>query len=150
MALTASSLCIGRCCSRGHLSASATLAASNRPNASPLFILGSWRRPAVNLYLGVLVQGALGAALGVEPEVAGFGAFGINESAFVSLKIFAVGAHSPARAVVLVVVKQGANVLHEIRVVSDLDDNVMINFGGVVRVPEHDGKKRLRAAQIHL
>src|SRR5438094_245695 len=114
MALTASSLCMGRRSRWGNRSRSAALIASNRPRVIPLFMIKRQRRaklqastskpqrnpklpillsgPSVHLYLSVFIHGAFGTAFGIKSDVAGFGSFGINQFAFVGFEVFAVGA----------------------------------------------------------
>src|ERR1035438_502175 len=116
ISLTASSLCSGRRPREGQRRARAAAAASNTrnrlksgrrrrldfpildaPSSPHRALLG---RAAEDFQLRVFVQGALGAALGVEADVAGFYALGIDELAFVGLEVFAVRAHAQARAVI--------------------------------------------------
>src|ERR1019366_9479011 len=100
--------------------------------------------------LGVFVEGAFGAAFGVETNVTGFDAFGIDQLAFVGLEVFAIGADAQAGGVVRVIVEDRAHVLDEVRVIGDLDNNVVVHLSHVVGVPDHDGKDLLRAAEVHL
>jgi len=60
----------------------------------------SLRLAAVNLDFGVFVEGAFGAAFGVETNEAGLDAFGVDELAFASFDVFAIGAETQAGRVV--------------------------------------------------
>src|SRR5439155_22726843 len=100
------------------------------PPSSILILRNLLRRPPIDLYLRIFVESALGAAFAKEPEVTGFGALGIDQPAFEGLEVFAVGPHAQTRAVVLVIVENGPHVLEEIRIIRQLDNNVVIHFGG--------------------
>src|ERR1035441_8642511 len=167
MPLTASSLCIGRRSRSSDQSASARPASRMRGIADsgrklaeaegfdPLVSIPAPRsgllgRAAVNLQLGVFVQGALGAAFGVETNITSFGAFGVDQLAFVGFKVFTVGADAQAGSVVGVVVEDGADVINKVGIIGHLHNNVMIDLGHVVGVPDHDGEDLLGAAKIHL
>src|ERR1035437_6255976 len=110
----------------------------------------SLRLPAVNLDLGVFVESAFGAAFGVETNVAGLDPFGVDQLAFAGLDVFATLADTQAGGVVRVVVEDRADVPDEVRVIGDLHDDVVIDLGQVVGVPDHQGDELLRAAEIHL
>src|ERR1017187_1656489 len=107
-------------------------------------------RAAVNLQLGVFVQGAFGAAFGVETNVTGFHAFGVDQLAFVGFKVFTVAADAQARGVVRVVVEDGADVINKVGIIGHLHNDVMIDLSHVVGVPDHDGEDLLGAAKVHL
>src|SRR5204862_8092110 len=89
------------------------------------------RRPPINLYLSVFVERALSAAFAKEPEVTSFGALGIDQPAFEGLEVFAVSADAQTGTIVLVIVENGSDIFEEIRIIRQLDDNVVINFGRV-------------------
>src|ERR1041384_2353988 len=144
MALTASSLCMGRRSSCGQRSDSPT------PKASRSSSVNLFRRAAVNLHLGLFVQGAFWSAFGVEPDKAGLYALSIDEPAFVSLEIFAVGTNTQAGNVELVIIIKVAHVLVNTLVIDDLDHNGMINFGGIMGMPDDQGEDFLGTAEIEL
>src|SRR6185437_16221706 len=66
-------------------------------SASPRLNKISLRRAAVNFHFGVFVQGAVGAALGIEADVTGARAVGLDDLAPVTFKILAVLADAHAR-----------------------------------------------------
>src|ERR1035441_809796 len=157
MPLTASSLCIGRWSRSSDQTTSATPANTMRGIADtgwrlaegegfdPLVSIPAPRsglvgRAAVNLQLGVFVKGAFGAAFGVETNVARLDALGVDQLAFVGLEVFTVGADSQARGVVGVVIEDGADVINKVGIIGNLHNDVMIDLGHVVGVPDHDGR----------
>src|SRR5437867_2851910 len=170
MALTASSLCIGRSSSRGQRRRSpkptitkrmterrVRMAKDARLDVRSSILHSPWiaaasllRRAAVNLDFGVFVKGALRAALGVSAHVSGLRALGINQPALVGLKVFPVSSCTQSRAIVLIVVKHRANVLFEISIIGQLHNHVVIHLGSVMGVPNEDGKQLMRTAQIDL
>src|ERR1035441_10134491 len=100
MPLTASSLCIGRWSRSSDQTVSARPANNMRGIADtgwrlaeaegfdplvsiPALKSGLLGRVAVNFQLGVFVEGAFGATFGVETNVTGLGAFGVDQLAFV-------------------------------------------------------------------
>src|ERR1035441_1986483 len=167
MPLTASSLCIGRWSRSSDQTVSARpannmrgIADSGRKLAEaegfdPLVSIpapksGLLGRAAVNLQLGVFVQGAFGAAFGVETNVTGFHAFGVDQLAFVGFKVFTVAADAQARGVVRVVVEDGADVVNKVGIIGPPDNHSMLDLSHVVGVPDHDGEDLLGAAKVHL
>src|ERR1039458_660662 len=167
MPLTASSLCIGRWSRSSDQTTSARpannmrgIADSGRKLAEaegfdPLVSIPAPRsgllgRVAVNLQLGVFVQGAFGAAFGVETNITGLGAFGVDQLAFVGFEVFTVGADAKARGVVGIVVEDGADVINKVGIIGHLHNDVMIDLGHVVSVPDYEGEDFLGAAKVHL
>lgn len=121
-----------------------------RATRAPVRNWSSLGRTAINFNLSIFVKRAFSAAFGVETHKLGFLALRIDELAFVGLEKFAIGAGAEFGTVILIVVKDNPGIFCKLGVIRELDDHVMVNFGGIVRVPDDDGKQFARAAQIHL
>lgn len=92
-------------------------------------------RTAIDFDLGVFVEGAFGAAFGVKADELGFLAFGVDQLALVGFEEFAICTCTEFGAVVLIVVENDPRIFGKLSVIGDLNNHVVINFGGVVGVP---------------
>ena len=89
-----------------------------------------------------MVHVVRGVAAAVEPDVAGLDALGVDEPALVGFDVFLVLADAEAGRVVVVVVEDRRHAVDEILVVGDLDDDVPIDAGLAVIVPDEDRADR--------
>ena len=93
---------------------------------------------AVNLVLDIVVQVVVGAAVAVEPDVAGLDALGVDKFALGGLYIMHIFADAKAGRVVNIVIEQRPDVCDEVKVICDLHHYIEINSLLLKVVPNND------------
>src|SRR6266481_3455599 len=111
-----------------------------RATRAPVLNWSSLGRSAIYFNLSIFVKRAFGATFGVETHKLGFLALRIDQLAFVGLEEFAIGASAQLRTIVLIVVEDNPHIFCKLGIISELNDHVMVNFAGIVRVPDDNRK----------